>query len=200
MSGSRSRHERGYGALLLLYPRAFRRDYGEALIQFFRDDVQARGAARAWGRALADLFVSVPVQHVEVTLMERSPARTVGMLGLPVLAGFAALAFGHFVILTVPLALGASVVMYVSSRRVYNEAVAGVASHWWKVLAAGVAVLLTMGVAATYGPDMDWFPWYLAVLTYLIGWGLIIAGAVLGTVHLWRAARRRPAHGGAPSL
>ena len=193
MTTPRRHHERAYRTLLMLYPRPFRQEYGDALVHFFRDDIRCRGAARGWRRALSDLLFSVPIQHVEVTLMQRSALRTTSMLGLPVLAAFAAMAFGRLVILTVPLFLLVSVVMYLSSRRSYNEAVAGVSGGWWRVLAAGVVVLVGMGVVATYGPDMPWFPWYLAVLLYLIGWGLIATGVVLGLVRVWRTVRRRPA-------
>ncbi len=193
MNRSSAGHERGYRALIGLYPREFRRSYGDALVQFFRDDVRERGAARGWGRALTDLLVSIPVQQVEVTLMQRSRLRTVAMLALPVLAAFAAIGFGRFVVLLVPLALAGAVAMYLSSRRAYNEAVVGVAGSWWRVMLAGALVLVGMGVAAEYGPDLDWFPWYLAVMTYLTGWGLIVAGAMLGLLRLWRTLRPRHA-------
>lgn len=193
MNGPLSRHERGYRALLVLYPTEFRREYGDALTQFFGDDVRERGAARGWGRALSDLVVSVPVQHVEVTLMRRTPMRTLGMLGLPVLAAFAAIGFGHFVVLLVPLALGASVVMYLSSRRAYNEAVVGAASAWWRVLLAGVLVQAGIGVADDYGPDLEWWPWYLTIFIWLVGWALLAVGTGLGLLRLWRTLRPRPA-------
>ena len=193
MSETRTLDERVYRRLVRLFPRPFRHEYGDALAQFFRDDVRERGRARGWGRALSDLIVSVPVQHVEVTVRQRTPVRTLAMLAVPVLAGLAAVGLGRFVVLVVPIAFGVSVAMYLSSMRSYNEAVSGASAAWWRVLGAGVLLLAGMGARATYGPDMDWFPWPLAVLLYLVGWALIISGALLGLVHLYRSLRRRPA-------
>lgn len=196
MSEPTTLDERVYGALVRLFPRPFGDEHGDALAQFFRDDVRERGRGRGWGRALSDLLVSVPVRHVEVTVSgvrQRTRVRTLWMLGAPVVAGLVAVSLGRFVVLIVPIAFGVSVATYLSSMRSYDEAVAGASGGWWRALGAGVLLLAGMGVRATYGPGMDWFPWPLAVLLYVVACGLVVSGALLGLLHLYRARRRRPA-------
>lgn len=188
-----SLHERSYRLLVRFYPGRFRREFGDALVQFFRDDVRTRGATRAWRRALSDLVVSIPVQHVEVAVMHRS-SRTLAMLGLPLIAAAAAMAFGRLVVLTVPLALAFAVGAYLSSRRAYNEKVSDVSARWWRVLGTGVLILAGVLAAGSYGPDFEWFPWFVVVFTWLVGWGFIIVGALLGIVRLGRSLRARPAN------
>jgi hypothetical protein len=56
-----------YALLLYLYPNAFRREYGEAMLQLFQD--QRRGVrgvggyAMLWLKTLRDLVLSVPAAH-----------------------------------------------------------------------------------------------------------------------------------------
>src|SRR6185295_10973171 len=57
-----SASERVYAALMRLYPRAFRAQYGDEMMDYFRDRLRdecaragARGVARLWTRALVDL-------------------------------------------------------------------------------------------------------------------------------------------------
>jgi hypothetical protein len=57
--------ERGYRALLYVYPRAFRRDYGAEMARLFRDNCRdayrergSRGVLRLWPAALGDLFLA----------------------------------------------------------------------------------------------------------------------------------------------
>ena len=64
-----------YGLLLLAYPRAFRREYGEPMLQLFRDscassypDGGSRALAHLWWCTLGDLVATVPREHL-------SPAR-----------------------------------------------------------------------------------------------------------------------------
>jgi len=63
---------RSYRVLLWLYPRWFRREYGEDLLQAFRDELRDRGPFRGWLRVIADLLVSIPTQHREAVMAHRS--------------------------------------------------------------------------------------------------------------------------------
>jgi hypothetical protein len=65
---------RFYRLLLAAYPAAFRREYGDAMMQLFRDTALdgyrrrgLRGLAVVWLRTLADFAVSVVRQHREAT-------------------------------------------------------------------------------------------------------------------------------------
>ena len=57
-----SASERVYAALMYVYPRALRAQYGDEMMDYFRDRLRderaragARGVARLWTRALVDL-------------------------------------------------------------------------------------------------------------------------------------------------
>lgn len=69
MASTRSvdRHGTLYRALLLLYPRSFRRAYGEPMAQVFADCVGERGP-RVWLRTLPDLVRTVPTQRIEAVM------------------------------------------------------------------------------------------------------------------------------------
>jgi hypothetical protein len=54
-----------YRALVRLYPRQFRRDYGDDLVQHFADLVTDRGARAAWRRTSLDLTITIPRYHLE---------------------------------------------------------------------------------------------------------------------------------------
>ena len=72
-----ARHRSLYRRLLWLYPAGFRRDYGEAMVQVFcdqlRDEARRRprsAALRAWLRTLGDFARSVPHQRIEAFMSE----------------------------------------------------------------------------------------------------------------------------------
>jgi len=53
--------ERAYRALLFLYPRRFRREYRDPMLQLYRD--ARRDRSQSWPRLASDVVMSVPVQH-----------------------------------------------------------------------------------------------------------------------------------------
>jgi hypothetical protein len=80
-----SSHDRAYRALLRLYPATFRDDYGEEMARLFgeqlRDARTANGrqaVAGLWARAIADVLVTAPRQHLrkEHRVPEPIPAGT----------------------------------------------------------------------------------------------------------------------------
>lgn len=68
-----ARHRSLYQALLALYPRGFRREYGDPMAQVFADQVRDRGA-KAWLRTAPDILRTVPTQRIEA-VMTSIPAR-----------------------------------------------------------------------------------------------------------------------------
>ena len=61
MSAPGSRGGQGlYRLLVRLYPRAFRARFGRAMVEDFRELVEAEGTGPAWGRALRDAARSLP--------------------------------------------------------------------------------------------------------------------------------------------
>lgn len=77
-------YEKSYRALIRLYPRGFRRHYGEDLVQAFDDLVERDGLARAWSRTALDLLVTVPRYQLEAVMIESQATRvlTAAIAGL----------------------------------------------------------------------------------------------------------------------
>jgi hypothetical protein len=77
-----------YALLLYLYPKAFRREYGEAMLQLFHD--QRRGVrgvgghAMLWFKTLRDLVLSVPAAHSDAPRSSKSTVLvwTIAIVGL----------------------------------------------------------------------------------------------------------------------
>jgi hypothetical protein len=76
---SLGRHVRLYRALLMLYPRAFRRSYREPMVQLFGDCVRTAGA-RVWLRAIPDLVRTVPAQRIEAVMARLRPSARVAAI------------------------------------------------------------------------------------------------------------------------
>jgi Clp amino terminal domain, pathogenicity island component len=61
--------ERIYRVLLKVYPKSYRREYGEPMMQHFRDQLRAASSANKllsfWFRTLLDLARTAPLRHLE---------------------------------------------------------------------------------------------------------------------------------------
>lgn len=66
-------HVRSYSAVVRLYPRNFRREFGDDLVRHFENLVSDIGPRRAWSRTLLDLIITLPIYRLE-TIM--SPTRS----------------------------------------------------------------------------------------------------------------------------
>jgi hypothetical protein len=80
-----TRHEALYRAVLVLYPRRFRAEYGDPMVQLFGDRLRDVGAG-AWFRVIPDLIATVPNQRIEA-VMDRGSGTRVVIIGLGVLIG-----------------------------------------------------------------------------------------------------------------
>lgn len=195
MRSHSSVHLRAYRTLVLLYPRSFRGEYRDLMVEAFREDLDARGTRAVWCRTVGDLLVSVPVQLVEATMSKPSKVRSAQLVvAFSILAVVAVVAAGRFVVIIAPaiVAVMAAALLYWRSTMPYREAVRDASASWWRVILAGAVLLGGIGVTATYGPHMDWFPWHLAAFLYLTAWVAMILGAVLGVIHLVKRLRRPP--------
>ena len=86
-----------YQALIRLYPREFRVDYGDDLAQLFDDLVAERGARAAIVRTALDLVVTLPRYRLETVMNERHTANTITIVaGLAALAGVASVLVGIY--------------------------------------------------------------------------------------------------------
>lgn len=68
-----------YRSLLRLYPRGFRDDYGDDLLQHFADLTIDRGARAAWIRTGVDLIVTVPRYRLESVMTEHRSATSLNV-------------------------------------------------------------------------------------------------------------------------
>jgi hypothetical protein len=136
-----SRHQSLYRALLAIYPRSFRHDYGEAMQQLFGDRLRELGA-RAWLEIVPDLVRTVPLQRMEAVMASLSPRARVGMLtALVVGAVVASIGLGGGM---VPLLVVIAVVLIIARSRAVTTAPFGeraplwpaVTQAWWAPLAA----------------------------------------------------------------
>jgi hypothetical protein len=111
-----ARHRALYRALLVLYPRSFRVDYGDPMAQLFADRVRDVGA-KAWLRALPDLVRTVPVERIEAVMSRLGPRASVLALAFAVL-GATAVSIGIGGGAVIPIAV-AVVAVLVSQRRLF---------------------------------------------------------------------------------
>ena len=81
-----------YASLVRLYPRAFRREYGDDLVQHFADLAADRGARAAWTRTTLDLAITIPRYHLERIMTEQHSATALNItIGVLATAGLASL-------------------------------------------------------------------------------------------------------------
>ena len=82
----RSVVERGYAALLHLYPRRFREDYRADMELLFREQCRDEPVWRVSTRAVLDLAITIPTQHLEAR-MHSTPTPLVPLLFTALAAG-----------------------------------------------------------------------------------------------------------------
>ena len=182
---------RAYGAVVALYPRKFRNEYGADMVQLARDAWRDDPTWRVAGRVLVDLAISIPTQHLEAHV-HRSPSHLVPLIYTAVAgAGIVlALAGGSNVamlIVGLVVAAIAGTLAVIAWRRAAPIGGSVQTTHWWKFVAAGPVVIGGVIVAAGFGVEA-WFVGMLAVLLALILSGV---GLLLGLVRL--TTRRPPA-------
>ena len=149
-----------YRALVRLYPRSFREAYAEDLEQLLRDQLRDEPALRVWSRALLDLALTVPAQHLE-TRMSRVPSQAARYGALSALA---------------PVAVVAG-----RRARVLGDG-RHAAAHWWKYLAAGATGLAAALLSVAGREELAAGPWALFAATLLTSVGLLATGLVLMAV------------------
>lgn len=179
-----------YRTLTRAYPKAFRDDYGEDLVAVFALQLQELGSVRCWIRTLRDLARTVPSQHLERPMTQRSTAQlTVGCVALAVGATAAAVITGtSFYSLLLLLVAAAAAAVAVLARRSSRTALAPERSSTWKrLLIAGAALLavmvVLMNLPGSENQELSELGWTVMMVSLLTSFTLIAAGVVLGAAH-----------------
>jgi hypothetical protein len=185
MSGGRV-----YRALLHLYPRRFRREYGALMVQLHRDLRRDRGR-RAWLTTCRDLFTTVPVRNLEAfmtmnpqgKLLTAAIATTVGIVVFAVVGGAIAALF-----LMLLLA-------WILTSLLRQRGAVPTRGFWWKLIASGVGLFaLAFAVFAPPWPE-SWrsavpgdLAWGVGFFAFTISIVLVAAGLLAGLAH-WSERR-----------
>jgi hypothetical protein len=90
-------HPSVYRQLIRLYPRSFRDDFGNDMLQLFDDLVERDGTARAWTRTAADLLVTVPRYRLESAMNSADSTRAISVVvGTLAIAGIVSIPIGFY--------------------------------------------------------------------------------------------------------
>lgn len=139
-----------YRMSLVFYPPSFRREYGDLMTQAFTDRLRDNGPVRTWLLIAGDLFVSIPEQILEATMLSQK------MLALLIILSATAAAAALLIGAGPPILLLASVMStavlgLIWARRHTNrptEYLYGGAAPkrwtWWTVLAALFAIVYVL--------------------------------------------------------
>lgn len=183
-----------YCALLRLYPRRFRDEYGADMALLFANQMRDEPAARVWIRSVVDLAIAVPTQHLEAH-MNRAPTPLVPVLfagigvsglGVAIIGGSGAGMLLVGVTLAV-VALGFAAVAWRGARPIGTHALT---PHWWKFIANGASALAAVAGATTLTGEVDESMWWPTMITVVCAVTLLGTGLVLGIAH--RTVRPRP--------
>lgn len=179
---------RVYRALLRSYPATFRAEYGDDMVRLLEDQLRDEAMPIVVARALADLAVTVPDQHLEAHM--RTPTRLVPFAYLVIAAAAVATAVLSgsrpvVAVVAVAVAAAAGAVGLTSWRHARAVTETDPTAGWWKfLLAAPLLVLFVLGAAAIH------------VSAWYVGLGLVVGaavsfviGIVLAIAHLARVAR-----------
>ena len=156
---STTRQLRLYRAALVLYPRTFRREYREPMVQLFGDCARTSGA-KVWLRAIPDLVRTIPSQRIEAVMAHLRPGARIAAIVF-IVAGSTAvgIGFGGDFGLVPILAIGLTVLVAAQRglftpvfRRERAPLRAALTQTWWApvagllgltMLVAGVGVMFT---------------------------------------------------------
>jgi hypothetical protein len=178
-----------YRALLRLYPRSFRDEYGPDMALLFSHQLRDERAVRVWARGVIDVAITLPALHLETRM--RRPSNTATPLA------FAALSLAGVLLAVIGgsspgmLALGLSVgaasgALAVLSWR-HTRAIATahpVSAQWWKFLAGGAGVLGALLLGTTMSGEVTNGLWWPTMITIAVALTALAAGLVLGVAHL----------------
>jgi hypothetical protein len=180
---------RAYGALVSLYPRKFRDEYGADMVQLLRDTCDDEPTWRVASRVVVDLALSIPTQHLEIH-MHRNPSPLIPLIYTAVAGAGVVLAVAGgtsvaLLIVGLTVAVIAAIMAVIAWRRAAPVGGSIQTEHWWKLVLAGPVIIGGVIVAAEAGVEA----WFAGLLTVFLGMILTGVGLMLG---LMRLTTRRP--------
>jgi hypothetical protein len=184
--------ERGYRVLLFLYPRRFRREYHDPMVQIYRDSRRDRAS---WPRLAGDVITSLPRQHKEAfrTMSTQGKLITASIVITIAIVAFMAVGGALF-------ALALMLVLAWTLARLLRERDAQLSSgFWWKLTLSGVGVF-GAGMLIFAGPwPQSWrdalpdeLGWWSGMFIFCTAIVMIVGGLLSGVVEY--ASRRRLSH------
>jgi len=181
----------------VLYPRSFRREYGEDMALLFEEQLRDENPWRVCTRAATDLALTIPTNHLEAVMKASTSPFLSTLFGAVAVAGIvSAIVSGTNAILAlsgVAVGVAAGGLAAASYRRNRPLAPSGQTGGWWKLLAAGggllTALIITLNVTGEV-PDGFWFPMIITGLTAVV---LMVMGLIGGASRLSGTARHRDA-------
>jgi hypothetical protein len=178
-----------YRSLLIAYPRSFRDEYGEDLVQAFRD-LLLMGDGQVWWRTARDFVTSVPREQVAAWRGGKRPSWGLLALALVLLIPLVLtrrfalelyLMIGALLVLPV---LGISTIHHaVVVRRSTGAPVAGRVALGISLFVPGIALLVWIG------PDRGWVIGATLVLASIVGGTLAVVGGIAALVRARREGR-----------
>lgn len=184
-----ARATRIYRALLRCYPSRFRQEYGADMALVFEDQLRDEAAGRVWARALLDLAITIPTQHLEAHVNRPPnpaiPAVFAALSVVGILVAAVTGARGGTAGIALAMAVGFGVLVVAAWRR--TRAITGAqpsSAHWWKLVAAGgglFAATFAFAKVMGEGPEALWLP---MMLSFLVGIATLLTGLILGVARL----------------
>lgn len=173
-----------YRALLSLYPRGFRDEYGTDMVQLLRDQCVDEPAWQVCARAALDLAITIPAQHLE-THMNRPSTHLLPLLCTTLASAgllFAILGGSNaaMVVIGLCIAVAAGTIAAVTWRRSGPIGTRLSTNGWWKLVLAGPCIMAAVIVASGLGVDA----WMVGMLAVLVAFVLTGTGMVLGIARL----------------
>ena len=164
----------------------------------FEHQLRDEAAARVWARALVDLAITIPTQHLEAHVNRPPnpaiPAVFAALSAVGILLAVVSGARGGTGGIAIAIAVGFGLLAFAAWRR--TRAITGTqpaSAHWWKFTVAGGGLFAATFIAAKVAgeaPDGWWMP---MMLSFLVGVTTLFTGLILGVARL---TAHRPANAG----
>ena len=178
----------GARLVLLAYPRSFRREFGEDLVQSIADMRRHGGLSRfgVFGRVGIDVVRTAPRMRLESLMKNHKPLAVAAVLSVGLFA--ALVGSPSFYLMIVCIAAVLVIVARTGDRPITGDPAHG--AHWYRWLGAGaVSFAVGVGAAVIDGPDFSEAGWTIWAFSWAVAIVLAVYGLVLAsTRYLHRTA------------